>query len=113
MWPFATVAEIDSQGVKLGRERFAFADLADACLEGSTLILVTAAGARWRGRVRNAFAVLDRVLSGIGVAHQKGDSVYRMSARITPAEPPRAHRLRRRTTKVGSSDLWIGRTLYR
>jgi hypothetical protein len=115
MWPWRAKAEITEEGVSVGGATFAFADLTDASLRGSTLCLVTPSGRTWRGRVRGGMAVLDKVLDGIDAAHPAGGTVYRTAAFVEPKqdEAPHARRHRKRPAQAASSDLWIGRTLYK
>jgi hypothetical protein len=110
MWPWRSV-DIDVDGVLVGTERFAFAELSDASLEGSTLVLATTSKGEWRGRVRHGYALLDKILDGIRAAHPQEWFTCRVSI-DTSAEPHREHHLRRRVAQSGSPDLWIGRTLY-
>jgi hypothetical protein len=107
-------AKLDPEGVCLGRDRFEFKDLKDAAINNGTLLLVTANGARWEGRVRDGFAILDKILTGIGLAHRVAAVTYREPAAPSRKREPHrgAPRIHKHWARGEHHDLWIGRTLY-
>jgi len=111
-WLRASVT-VDALGVNLRGDLIPFAEIADASLDGSVLILTTLDGKSRRARVwRHRLALLESILDGLAATRDRGRTIYRSAPASLVLEPRRPRRIRRRGAKAGSSDLWIGRTLY-